>query len=124
MKLTDLTKEQRERLEADELGRELIKTDCDKWHCSSYRIRCRKCGTKFEENKQEIKRTIKRIDDEIEFIESKIEIFHEVDKEEIGSKTYQLGWHACTEAINTQFNERLEKLEQQKEIYGLMETLE
>lgn len=104
MKLKELTKEQRASIEADELGKEIILYNECKYDIGS--------GTRAALNyriENEIKRTRKRIDDEIKFNNS---LFR--------NKT----WNDASCFLRNPIVERYKKLIQQKNLYELMEQLE
>lgn len=90
MKLNELTKQQRERIEKYEVFKEIVRCEGLKQdHTTKLYIR----GAK----RQEIKRTTSRIEEEIEFLESREEYWSLAEKSRIKKlkqelKDYKLMW--------------------------------
>lgn len=106
MKVKDLTSEQVDRIEKYEVGRDLIQNL--EWKEMFHH---NECHIRIEYLSQEIKRTIKRIEDEIEFLQNLNETNSLVPKHGIDQVLKKIAL-------------RVKKLKQELEDYKLMESLE
>lgn len=126
MKLNELTKEQRASIEADELGMNLIKSIIN-YNTLEDRLKECKIGADFRGIismlKQEIKRIIKRIDYEMEWINRELTGHIQILSETVEDE-FDRGYYGCTENIKRDFQIRIRKLKKQKNLYELMEQLE
>ena len=109
MKLNDLTKEQRAMIEDDEVGKEVLKL---LGYLEEHRLSDIGWGSKWS-IQSEIKRTIKRIDDEIEFLMDHYIIIKQKRKT-----------IPSLQSLQYPVQGRAEGLIKQRALYELMEKLE